>query len=458
MKNKVYLVGAGPGKSDLITVRGLNILKEADVIIHDYLVDKGIFSEAKKDAELICCNGPSKNRINRISDLLIRKVNEGKKVVRLKNGDVSVFGRYSQELGALVKEKIDFEVVPGVTAASAASSLSGIPLTDRDIASSCVFVTGQEDPTKKKSLLDWNSLAKSGTLVLYMAVNNLENIIKQLIKAGKDKNTAVAIVQDAGLPTQKVLTGILNSIIAKAKSHRISPPAIVIIGEVARLEKKFNWLKKDRRVLFTGLSQERFFTKGIYFHLPLIRIEPIKDYKEFDSYLKNVKDFDWIIFASRYGVYYFFERLRKLGLDSRILNGIKIAAVGSSTSNRLLEFRIIADLVPKEESSKGLIEEFRRTNLSGKKVFLPRSDIADKGLSKAFERLGARVTTSFAYRNVIPNDLPDLDLNFFSEIMFTSPSTVRNFRERYKKVPKKIKISCIGDVTRREAKRCRLLA
>lgn len=470
MKGKIYLVGAGPGRPDLITLRGLNILKEADVIIHDYLIDKMILENAKKGAEIICCDRLGKKRYsdgffnsqNKINDLMIRKVKEGKKVIRLKNGDVSIFSRSSQELKALTKERIRFELVPGVTAASAASCFGGIPLTDRRFASSCVFVTGHEDPAKKNSFINWDNLAKIQTLVLYMAMGNLGNITKQLLKVGKDKNTTVAIIQNASLPTQKVLTGTLEDIVVKAKSYGIKPPAIIIIGEVAKLEKKFNWLKKNKRVLFTGLSEERFFSKGTYFHLPLIKIEPMEDYKEFDTYLKNIKEFDWIIFASRYGAEHFFKRLKAIGYDSRVLSKIKIAAIGNSTKARLIDFGIIPDLVPKKESAKGLIEEFsafggKKISLKGKKIFLPRSDISDKNLNQAFERLGAKVTTSFAYRNVMPNDLPDLDLNFFNEVVFTSPSTVRNFKRRYKKVPRDVKIRCIGEVTLKEAKKCQLL-
>ena len=464
-KAKVYLVGAGPGKPDLITVRGLNILKEAEVVIYDYLVDKRLLEETKEGVELICSDQLGKKRYSdgflktqdRISDLMVKKAKEGKKVIRLKNGDPSIFSRCSQELDALVKKRIEFEIVPGITAASTASSLSGIPLTDRKFASSCVFVTGHEAPIKKKSLIDWDSLAKSDTVVLYMAVENLDKIIKKILRAGKDKSTAVAIVQDASLLTQKVLTGTLRDIMTKAKSQKIKPPAIIIIGKVVELEKKFNWLKKNKRILFTGLSKERFFERGSYFHLPLIKIEPMKDYEEFDNYLRNIKEFDWIVFASRYGVEYFLKRLKNIGLDLRILANIRIAAIGNSTKSRLLDSAIVADLVPKEESSEGLIEEFKKIDVKDKKIFLPRSDISDKGLSNALGELGAMVTTSFAYRNVIPKGLPDLDLNFFDEIVFTSPSTVRNFKKRYKKIPKNVKIRCIGNVTLKEAKRCRPL-
>ncbi len=465
MKGKVYLVGAGPGKPDLITVRGLNILKESDVVIYDYLVDKSLLGYTKDGAELICCDELGKKRYangflvhqNKINNLLIRKAKEEKKVARLKNGDPSIFSRYSQELEVLTKNKIEFEVVPGVTAAVAAAGLSGIPLTDRKLASSCVFVTGHEDPTKKESLLDWDSLAKIGTLVLYMAIENLDEIVSKLLKCGRDENTPVAIIQDASLITQRILTSTLKNIAKKAKEQGLKPPAIVIVGKIAKLEKEFNWLRKGKWVLFTGLSQERFFNKGVYFHLPLIKIEPLYNYREFDNYVENIRNFDWIVFASRYGVEYFFKRLKAIGYDSRLLSNIKIGAIGNSTKNRLLDFGIIADLVPKKESAEGLVAEFKNLDIEGKRIFLPRSDISDKGLEKAFKKLGARVTTSFAYKNVMPEDLPDLELNTFNEIMFTSPSAVRNFKRRYKKIPQSVKVRCIGDVTLKEAKKWHLI-
>ncbi|MBU1811282.1 MAG: uroporphyrinogen-III synthase, partial [Candidatus Omnitrophica bacterium] len=240
----------------------------------------------------------------------------------------------------------------------------------------------------------------------------------------------------------------------------------------------------NKKVLFTGLSEERFFIKGIYFHIPMIEIRPLKDYTELDNWIKKIAKnsghqlfqpeagpplvetinyqpvFDWIIFASRYGVEYFFNRLDTINLDSRVLSGIKIAAIGNSTANKLKEYGIIADLVPKKETSKGLLAEFKKifkgtTNyeLRATNIFLPRSNISDKGLSNALKAQGARVTAGFVYKNVLPKELPDLDLNYFDEVMFTSPSTVRNFKKRYGRVPEGVKISCIGEVTSREAKR-----
>ncbi len=463
--HKVYLVGAGPGGAGLITIKGLEILRQADVIIYDYLVDRTLLESAREGALLICCDRLGKSRYSdgssihqdRINSLIIKKAREGKNVVRLKSGDVSIFSRLSQELEALAKAKIEFEIVPGVTAGSAAAALSGIPLTDRRFASSCLFVTGHEDPTKKGSLLDWRSISKGGTIVLYMAVENLRGIVKKLVESGKGETTPAAVVQDAGCLTQKTITGTLGNIAEKARREKITPPAIVIIGKVAGLEKKYDWLKANRRILFTGLSKERFFIKGTYLHLPLIRIEPMADYKEFDSHVRNIRQFDWVVFSSRYGVEYFFRRLKAIGYDARILSGIKIAAIGASTNGVLSEHGITADLVPEEESSKGLIEAFRKRGIKGKRIFLPRSDISDKNLKEGLEKLGATPVTAFAYSNVPAKDLPDIDLNSFDEIVFTSPSGVRSFTKRYGRVPKGVKAAFIGDITKGEAKRCHLL-
>lgn len=463
---KVYLVGAGPGDADLITVRGLEVLRQADVVVYDYLVDKVILEEAKPGAELICCDKLAKKgrysdgfliHQEKIHALVVKKAKEGKGVIRLKNGDPSIFSRVSQELEALVKNGIDFEIIPGVTAASAAGAFSGIPLTDRRYASSCVFITGHEDPHKGKSFLDWRYLAQCGTIVLYMALENLDKIVKGLLLAGKPKDTPCALIQNAALVTQKIVIGNLRDIVSRAKRQNIRPPAIVIIGEVVKLEKRFNWLKKSRKILFTGLSKERFFLKGTHVHLPLIKIEPLTDYREFDAHLKNLEGFDWLIFTSRYGARYFFERLKSTGLDLRFLKGIQIAAIGNSTKNALLEHGISADLVPEKESSLGLLEKFKKIDLRNKKIFLPRSDLSDKGLAEGLKKMGARVTASVVYRNRMSDNIPDLDLESFNEIMFTSPSGVRNFLKRFGSVSKGIKINCIGEVTKKEAKRCHLL-
>lgn len=449
MKGKVYLIGAGPGKPDLITVRGQNILKQAEVVIYDYLLDTAVLEVVPPKAKLVL------EKENIRTRLMVKYALLGKKVVRLKNGDPSIFGRLSEEVGALVKNRIEFEVVPGVTAGCAAGAYSGIPLTDREFSSSVIFITGHENPQKSKSSINWEKMSNAGTLVLYMAVGNLSSIVKKLIRGGFLPKSPAAVIQGAGSARQKSVFGCLEDIVEKVKESKIEAPAIVIIGEVAKLNNKFDWFMKNKRILFTGLSDERFFLKGTYFHLPLIKIEPLDNYQEFDVKIKD--KYDWIIFASRYGVEYFFKRFMALGFDGRRLCRIKIGAVGLSTANKLEEFGIKADFVPKVESSKGLLKEIKRFDLRGKRIFMPRSDLADKGLTQGLERLGAVVTAAVAYHNVMPDNLPDLDLHFFDEILFTSPSTVRNFRKRYGKVPKGVKVRWIGEVTKAELDKQSLL-
>ncbi len=464
-KGKVYLIGAGPGSPDLITVRGLEILKQAEVIIYDYLVDKRILDNAKEDAELICGDTLGKNRYSdgflknneKVNQLVVKRVLQGNKVIRLKNGDPAIFSRLSQELDALVKNKIDFEIVPGITAASAASACSGIPLTDRRFSSSCVFVTGHEDPRKKESSVDWNKVAGSGTIILYMAVENLSANIRKLVNAGKPILTPVAVIQNASLPSQKLLTGTLADIVKKAKLSKIKPPSILIIGETVKLEKRFNWFKKTKKILFTGISNQRFFNKELVFHLPLIKIVPLKSYRKFDKEIGNIKNYNWIVFSSRYGVQYFFERLKTISLDARCLNKAKIACVGTSTAKRLSDFGISADIIPQEESSKGLIKEFNKIDIKNQKIFMPHSNISDKGLKEALEKQGAKVKSIVVYKNVANKNLPDLDLGFFDEIMFTSPSGVRNFVERYGRPPGGVTVRCIGEATRAQAEKLNLL-
>lgn len=462
---KVYLVGVGAGKPDLITVRGQKILRQADVILYDYLLDPGILNEVKDSAEVISCQdlgkkpqGQMQEIQNLINNLMVKKAKEGKLVVRLKNGDPALFSRCTEELNALVENGINFEIVPGVTAASVASAYSGIPLTDRELASSATFVTGHENLSKNESYeIDWSKIAGSPTIVLYMAVSTIAKIAHNLISYGKPESTPVAVISHIASMNQKTVISDLSHIDRKVKDAGIEPPAIFIIGDVVNFENKFNWFKNTRKVLYTGISDERFFYDALFFHLPLIKILPLDNYDEFDSYLKKIPQLDWIIFTSRYSVYYFFKRFFNLGFDARGLSGLTIAAIGSSTNNSLADYGISADLIPQQESSEGLLHELKKINLTGKKVLVPRSDLSDKGLTEELEMMGAAVCAPVAYKNVMPDDLPEIDFSFFDEICFTSPSIVRNFITRYKKVPSHCKITCIGEVTLKEARKWSLI-
>jgi uroporphyrinogen III methyltransferase/synthase len=241
-KGKVYLIGAGPAGKDLITVRGLGLLRQADVVVYDYLTDKNLLSEIKPGAQLFNCRdlgkvhgGDAHNAQVKINSLIVAKAKEGKTVARLKNGDPFIFSRASGELEALRKNRIEFEVVPGVTAAQVAAAYFNIPLTDRKSASSVVFVTGHEAEGKGHRLIDWRSISTNGTIVLYMAVKNISNIVAELIKAGKSANTPIVAISNAGRVNQKAVISRLKDISTAIKKEGIVAPAIFIIGETVVL-------------------------------------------------------------------------------------------------------------------------------------------------------------------------------------------------------------------------------
>jgi uroporphyrinogen III methyltransferase/synthase len=463
-KGKVYLVGAGPGAKDLISLRGQEALQQAETVIYDYLVDREVLESVNPQAELICCDRLGKKQPqegsfdsqDKVNSAMVKFAKKGKLVVRLKNGDPFIFGRVQEEIEALLKNNIEFEVIPGITAAQAAACFSGIPLTSRKISSSVIYVSGHEARGEKPAI-DWRSISKNETIVLYMAVKNIPRIAQQLIKNGKPADTAVAAVSHAGRITQRIALSTLGKIDEVVKKGKIIAPAIFIIGEVVRLQERFDWFKKNKRILFTGLSAKRFFLKGNYFHLPMLKIVPLDSYADFDRNLRKIYDFNWVVFTSRYSVQYFFQRLGQIGSDARLLQDIKIAAIGASTAGRLKDFGIIADLIPKVESSKGLLAALKRIDLKDKKIFLPHSDISDKGVSHGLQKFGAKVTSCVAYKNVALTNLPDLDLQEFDEIIFTSPSGARNFFKHYGRPPRGVLIRCIGEVTRLQAEKLRLL-
>lgn len=459
MKGKVYLIGAGPGKHDLITVRGARILEQADVVIYDYLVDKQLFIYIRDDAECICAGKIARKgkysyghpiAQGLIDNIIIEKVKAQKKVVRLKNGDPAFFSRFSEELRALTEAGIEYEVVPGVTAASAASSFTCIPLTDRDHASSCAFTTGHENPQKASTINDWNILSKSGTLIIYMGVGNLKKITGKIIETGKSPDTPVVVIKDISLTTQSTITGNLRNIAGLVEKESVTPPALIVVGSVVEMGDDLNWLKRNRTILFTGLSEERFFLEGNYRYIPLIKIEALNNYDQFDSYVMQIHHFDWLVFTSRYGVEHFFRRLHTLGMDARAFHHTRIAVVGQSTSNELHKHGLREDLMPEEELSHALFEKLKAEGIRGKSILAPCSDISDKGIKKALESADAIVTTAVAYNNVIPKGLPELNFDEVDEIVFTSPSTVKNFKRRYGAIPKRIEVRCIGNVTRTE--------
>ena len=251
-RGKVYLVGAGPGDPGLITVRGLECLAEADVVIYDYLANPELLAHARRARETVYVGKKGAQHTmeqDEINELIVAKAREGNTVVRLKGGDPFVFGRGGEEALVLAREGIPFEIVPGITSGIAAPAYAGIPVTHRTCTSSVTFITGHEDPTKPESAIDWAALgAGSGTLVFFMGVKNLPNLAARLIEQGRDPETPAAVVRRGTSADQQVVEGTLSTIAGRTQAAGLKPPAITVIGEVASLRSSLAWF--DRLPLF----------------------------------------------------------------------------------------------------------------------------------------------------------------------------------------------------------------
>ena len=466
-KGKVYLVGAGPGRPDLITVRGLELLKCADCIIYDKLANPGLLNYARPDAELLAVPkrvGPESFRQEQINNLLVQKAGEGKSVVRLKGGDPYIFGRGTEEAAVLAEAGIDFEAVPGVTAALAASCYSGIALTDRNLASDVMFVTGHEAEGKQQTGIDWQLLAKfTGTIVFYMGMENLEGITRRLIENGMSPEMPTAVVADATLPTQKLIKATLTTIADSCDKNKITPPALVFIGPTAAGDSRLEWLTKlplfGKTVVVTRDAEggAEFAEKiagrmAVTIEMPVTKIKTLTDSGDFIKTLARIHAYDWVIFTSCNGVETFFAAMAKLGKDARVFGSAKIAAIGVRTAEKLAGFGIKADFVPNaftsKDLAKGLIEF---TNLRGKKVLLMRSQIASDDLQQLLEAAGALIDNVPIYTH--EKNLCDMKL--LSEktihwLTFASPFAATCFFEQVSVdfvKSKDAKVASIGPVT-----------
>ena len=470
-KGFVYLVGAGPGRTDLITIRGAEVLRSADCVIYDRLVNPSLLKLAPKNAEIIPVpkrTGGDSVTQEKINKLLVEKASEGKTVVRLKGGDPSIFGRCAEEVAALADAGIDFEMVPGVTAGTAAAGYAGIILTDRNFSSQVVFVTGQEAEGKQQSNIDWKWLAKfGGTIVFYMGMGNLGFIATRLIENGMSPDTPAAVVADATLPTQKVVQAPLGQINERCKEEKIKPPAVVIIGAAADSDTRLSWFTKKplfgKNIVVTRDTEGNvaFATKiisrgGNPIEFVTIKIKPLTEKNYFLRALAKISDFDWVIFTSANGVRMFFEALQALGKDARVFSSAKIAAIGRQTATKLSEFGIKADFVPDVFTGRQLGKQLLCVaDLRGKKILLLRSQRASEELVEVLEQAGAEVLNVAIYTVVTEKNKSDwliekIKKNQIHWLTFASPSAAQAFFEQ---IPSRIvnsanvKIASIGPTT-----------
>lgn len=475
-KGKVYLVGAGPGDFKLITLKGLECVQKADIIIYDRLVSSRLLAFAKPGTELIYVGKRTEHHTvdqEKINHLLVDKANEGKVVARLKGGDPFIFGRGGEEAEVLAENEIPFEVVPGVSSAYAVPAYAGIPATYRGLASGVAFVTGHENPNKVVSDIDWERLATSvETLIFLMGVHHLPLIVEQMVKNGRPKDTPVALIRLGTTTEQETLVGTLETIVKQVEESNFHPPAITIIGKVVRLRDKLKWFEKKplfgKKVLVTRSStQASDFVETLeelgaeVFEFPTIKIIPPESYDDLDRAIRKLShpasSYDWLIFTSANGVTFFFERLKALGKDVRILKDIKLAAIGPATAKKLENLGLNVDYIPLEYRAEGVIEGFEKKGVAGARILIPRAEVAREILPQKLAEMGAEVDLVATYRTVADDSVVKrvkemLLAEKIDIITFTSSSTVKNFVQLLKDINlsrwlKKVKVACIGPIT-----------
>jgi uroporphyrinogen III methyltransferase/synthase len=417
----VYLVGAGPGDPGLLTIRGAECLRTADVVLYDYLASPELLAFAQPGAELVCLGRHGHGRLmsqHEINDAMIRHASEGRAVVRLKGGDPAIFARLAEELDALNAAGVAYEIVPGVTAAQAASSHAAIPLTHRDEASCAAFVTGQEQHSKTTTQpLDYAALSKfPGTLIFYMGVTTAGSWSRALIDHGKSTATPVAIVRRCSLPDQETIYTTLGELPKVVQALNLRPPAVVIVGDVAQKRDVANWFTTrplfGRTILVTRPEHQaddlatRLRNLGAnVLRQPAIEIEPPGDWSKVDKVVDRIADFDWLVFSSANGVEYFLGRLLKRGYDLRHLGGIRLAAIGPATVGALAKYYLKTYVQPETYRAEALAEMLA-PEVRGKRVLLARASRGREVLAEMLSAAGAQVEQVVVYES---RDVPSPD-------------------------------------------------
>jgi len=445
---KVYLVGAGPGDPGLITVRGVECLGRADVVVYDYLSNPTLLRHARPDAEMIYVGKQASNHTmtqDEINALLVKLGNDGKTVTRLKGGDPFVFGRGGEEAEALHKAGIPFEIVPGISSSIAAPAYAGIPVTHRAVATAFMVITGHEDPTKKETQVDWKSVAEFfGTRVILMGVERIGLIAGDLIKHGLAPTTPVAMVRWGTTGNQQTITGTLKTIAGVVAKTGFKAPAVTIVGEVVKQRKTLNWFENrplfGKRVVVTRSRDQaselvRQLTElgADVLEIPTIRITPPTDLAPLQEAVEGMGEYDWVLFTSPNGVDAFFKAFFEKHKDLREFGGAKIAAVGQATAQKVTGYHLEVDFMPKEFTTEGLLKEFRKeVDCENLHFLLPRADLADQKLARGLEDLGGIVDDIDAYATVPESeDRTGHRARLLAEgadlITFTSSSTVTNF-------------------------------
>jgi uroporphyrinogen III methyltransferase/synthase len=374
-----------------------------------------------------------------INSLMVRYAGAGKTVVRLKGGDPCIFGRLWEEVEALRKNHIPYEIVPGISAAQGASAYAEIPLTRRDLSSSFSVCTGFPETSI--------TVPASGTLVYYMSAESLPVVARRILEKGRPCETPACVVTAATTPHQSKSIGTLGYFSERESGY--DSPAIFIVGEaVSRVTK--SWFEKKKKVLVTGTTPERYDHLGEVIHDPMIECVPSELSDDGKAAFASLSDYSAILFTSKHAVHATFGLLFAMQSDARAICHMRILSIGDVTAAALRSYGLVPDLKPFSQSWRGLSDEMRRQGFAGENIIFPRSNIADPSIVTELEQMGNRVKAVVVYETNPAPDTGKIDLSDIDTIVFTSPSCVRNFRKKYGCIPRGIEIKTTGDVTLRE--------
>ncbi|WP_424667125.1 uroporphyrinogen-III C-methyltransferase [Candidatus Binatus sp.] len=472
-RGRVFLVGAGPGASDLITIRGADVLSRADVVIYDNLVSPEMIRLAPPKAELIYAGkrGGAEKSIEQpeLNAMLIAHARKGRVVVRLKGGDPFIFGRGGEEAEALARERVEFEVVPGVTSAIAGPAFAGVPLTHREHGSFVAFVTGHEDERKGSSSVPWNELVAAarhtGTIVILMATARMRATLDRIGAAGLPAETPAVAVQWATTAAQVTVSATLATLADASEREGIGAPAVIVVGECAGLREHLKWVERTplfgRTVVVTrARAAASVFATALrrlgaeVMEFPTIETAPPTSFVALDRAIKRIGTFDWIIFTSAMGVESFVERLKSRGSDIRALGRASIAAIGPATAGCLADYAIRVAAVPDEYRAEEIVSAIGIKRIRGKRFLIPRAEVAREALPEILRDQGAKeVVVAPAYRTVKPKGgqiarMRELIASGKIDLVtFTSSSTVTNFCELIGTSGKGVRAAAIGPIT-----------
>ncbi|MCA8988216.1 MAG: uroporphyrinogen-III C-methyltransferase [Planctomycetaceae bacterium] len=474
---KVYLVGGGPGDPGLLTLKGKECLEKADFILYDGLVNPLLLRHTKARAERTARADLAGRRTleqEQINQRLIDEARLGKTVVRLKGGDPYIFGRGSEEAEALAAAGIDFEVVPGITAATAAAEYAGFSLTHRDHASAVCLITGHEDPDKSESALDYQLLAQfPGTLVFYMGLHRLQHIVDALLAAGLAEETPAAVITRASTPHQRVVSDRIDQLPQKVLQGKLVAPSLIVIGPAVELRSRINWFEKKPLLgLRIGITRpagqmdpqiQSLVARGAQpVLMPLIEIHPPADWTAVDNAIDQLERYEWLIFTSSNGVESFLGRIWERGRDSRLLARTKIACIGESTAATLEKYSLRADLTPDSYCSESLAESLLARKPQGL-VLWPRANRGRDVLVEALKANGITVDEVVVYQHQDVNQFsPEvqhlLERGELDWIGLSSPAIARQFAQLFPpeyraQLGTNLKLVAISPITAQELKK-----